>query len=180
MATVLLQHPIVPSLTYARRINGIVTGNAYNVNSIGQVIVDTRDAPQFLSKGYIDVLGGGGSGGATSGVATLDFGVFPGSPSATTTVVAVDASDPSAVLDAWITQVATVDHSADEHAADPPMVAIVADGAGNIIITGQPSGRDMIVQPGVATGHVNTSQAPIGQTQLMPVGKWSVAWAFSP
>lgn len=183
MATVTLQR--IRSNTegggHSQLASGPVTGKQYLIDQLGRVTVDVLDAPFFVVKGWSYYqLGGGGGTAATSGIATLDFGAFPGSPSATTTVVAVDASDPNAILDAWIAQVATVDHSADEHAADPPLVSAVADGAGNIIITGQPSGRDLFVPPGTPPGNLAGSQAPIGQTQLMPVGKWSVAWAFSP
>ena len=179
MATVLLQHPIVPGETYARRINGNVTGNSYNINSIGQVVVDTRDAPQFLTKGYIDILGGGGSGGPTSGVAILNFGAFPGSPQASVTVSATDPSDTAAEIDAWVIPVATVDHSADEHTYDPPRVSGAVVGS-TIVITGFPSGRDEFVPAGTPFGQSSTSQMPIGEIQCMPYGQWSVAWAFSP
>lgn len=177
MATVTVQRPHSLETTSARRIVGRVTSSAYTVNALGQATVDTQDAAHLYTAGWTPAFEG--SGLPSSGVAVIDFGAFPGSPFASTTVVAIDASDPNAILDAWVTQVATVDHSADEHAADPPLVSAVADGAGNIIIIGQPSGRDLFVPPGTPPAGAS-SQAPIGQTQLTPVGKWSVAWAFSP
>lgn len=179
MATVTIQkisHGVEVAL--GKRIVGRVTGNAYTVNALGQATVDTQDAAHMYTAGWVPAFGGVGL--ANSGVTTIDFGAFPGSPSATTTIVAGDAADPNAILDVWVAQVATADHSADEHAADPPLVSAVADGLGNIIIVGQPSGRDLFVQPGTPPGNLAGSQAPIGQTQLCPVGKWSVAWAFSP
>lgn len=161
--------------------SGAVTANSYVIDALGRVTVDVLDAAFLIPHGWSYLVPGSGGGTiATSGVGTIDFGAFPGAPSATATVVAANAADPNAVLDVWIAQVATVDHSADEHAADPPLVSAVSDGAGNIIITGQPSGRDLFVPPGTPPGNLSGSQAPIGQTQLMPVGKWSVAWAFSP
>lgn len=183
MATVTLQRlkGYAGAAGFSEFAGGPVTGNSYVIDALGRVTVDVLDAPFFIVKGWCYYeYGAGGSTSPTSGVAVIDFGAFSGSPSASTTIVAGDANDPNAVLDAWIVQVATVDHSADEHNADPPLVGIVADGNGNIIITGQPSGRDLFVQPGVAPGNIAGSQAPVGQTQLMPVGKWSVAWAFSP
>lgn len=176
MPTIQLQRFRPFQETQSKAVTGPVTGTLYIVDPLGRVSVDTADSPYFIADGYSLAAP---IGAATSGIATLDFGPFPGSPSASVTIPAVDAADPNAVLDAWIVQVATVDHSADEHAVDPPMVSAVADGNGNIIITGGPSGRDLFVPPGTPYGAAS-SQQPIGQIQLMPVGKWSVGWAFSP
>lgn len=181
MATITLIQPLKLSQQGSRRITGQATGNAYVVLPNGVVTVDTRDAPQLQAHGWVDAYPGSGGGSApTSGVATIDFGAFPGTPTATATVVAADAGDPNAVLDAWIVAIATADHTADEHAVDPPLVSAQADGLGNIIITGEPSGRDLFVPPGVGPGQAGLSQMPLGQIQLMPVGKYSVGWAFSP
>jgi hypothetical protein len=176
MATILLQHPPVPGETYARRINGNVTGNGYNVNSIGQVLVDVRDEPQFLTKGYIPV----GSPLGNNGIAQINFGAFPGSPQASTTVSGVDVNDPNSVVSVWVIPIATTDHSADEHIADPPRVNGYADGNGNIIINAYPSGRDLFVPARTPFGQSSTSQQPVGQIQCMPYGQWSVAWTVAP
>ena len=179
MATITLQHPDRVSSVQQRRFFGRVTGNAYSISPIGQATVDTRDSAQLLCEGWIQVLGSGSL--PASGVATLDFGAFPGSASPALVVAAADVADPNAVLDAWIIPVATVDHTADEHAADPPRVIATNTTPGtSITIYGFPSGRDLPVPPGTPFGNTANSQMPVAQQQLMPVGKWSVAWAFSP
>ena len=177
MATITLTHPRRLSGNEARRIVGAVTGNAYFVNSVGNATVDVLDSPPLQANGWIPAFGG--SGLPTSGVATIDFGAFPGNVTAQVTVAAVDASDPNTEIDAWIIPVATADHTADEHIADPPRV-IAAISGGNIVISGFASGRDLPVPPRTPFGNAAGSQMPIAQQQLTPSGKWSVALAFSP
>lgn len=163
-----------------RTIVGPVTGTVYVVGPLGTVTVDTTDQPYLVAQGYTPVLGAGSS--ANSGVATLDFGAFPGSPMASVTVSLQDINDPNAELDVWVIPVATVDHTADEHVADPPRVIATNTNpvtGGSFTIYGLPSGRDLAVPPGTPFGGAS-SQMPIAQQQLMPVGKFSVAWAFSP
>lgn len=163
-----------------RTIVGPFTGTVYVVNSLGQVTVDTADQAYLVAQGYIPALGG--SQGANSGVAVLDFGAFPGSASTSVVVSIEDISDPNAELDVWVIPVATVDHTADEHVADPPRVIAANTNpvtGGSFTISGFPSGRDLAVPPGTPFGGAS-SQMPIASQQLMPVGKWSVAWAFSP
>ena len=181
MATVTLQRMRHGGITQARSLFGSATGALYVSDFVGRVTVDVSDAGSLLAEGYVTYVPGAGGGTTpTSGVAVLDFGSFPGSPSATATVVAGAAADPNAVIDAWVTPQATADHSADEHAGDPPMVVAAVVSGGNIVISGYPSGRDLAVPPGTPFGRATTSQMPIGRQQVMPYGKWSIAWAFSP
>ena len=175
MSTVQLQR-VTPFDGQARAITGKVTGTLYTVNGLGQVTVDTRDEPYLTALGWIAI---GGTGEPTSGVATINFGAFPGSPFATTTMEA-SPSTTSQNVNAWVMPIATADHSADEHVADPPRVSAYADGNGNVIIEGFPSGRDKPVPAGTAFGQTTTSQMPIATQQPMPYGAWSVGWAFVP
>lgn len=181
MATVLLQHLSGFYKDQQRTIYGPVTGNLYNVDQLGRVLVDTLDAPYFIARGVqYAVYGAGGGTTATSGIATLDFGSFPGSVSATVTVAATDPFDPNAEIDAWVIPVATADHTADEHIADPPRVQAAISGS-TIVISGFASGRDLPVPNQTPFGNpALSSQMLIGSRQLTPYGKWSVAWAFSP
>jgi hypothetical protein len=176
MATAMLQRLDPFQETQSKSLTGAVTGNVYIVDQLGRVTVDTRDALALTLQGWLYILSGSTP---TSGVATLDFGAFPGSPMATVTVPSIDSADPNAEIDAWVIPVATTDHSADEHIADPPRV-IAAIVSGNIVISGFPSGRDLPVPPGTPFGNTAGSQMPIASQQCMPYGKWSVAWAFSP
>ena len=181
MATVTLQRikGFAGSAGFAEAASGAVTGNQYVIDALGRVTVDTRDAPFYIVKGWCYWQPGSGGGTSpTSGVATLNFGAFPGTPQASVTVSAIDAADPNAEIDAWVIPVATTDHSADEHTYDPPRVSAAISGS-TIIVTGFPSGRDMSVPPGTPFG-ASPSQQPIGEIQCMPYGQWSVAWAFSP
>ncbi len=112
--------------------------------------------------------------------ATVDFGRFPGSPSARTEIeLPAGDYDPNAILDVWIAPVDTPDHTADEHAADPPQVsAKVIDG--KIVIQAFPSGRDKPIPDGTPFGNTANSQRPIGNQQPMPYGVWTVGWSLGP
>ena len=161
MATETIQHPFRIGSTQARLATGRVTGTTYPINSLGQATVNTQDLPQFLAEGWLPV----GDGGAlNNGNTTINFGVFPGSAFATTTLSGLDINDPNAVIDAWIAPIATADHSREEHIADPPMVSAYADGAGNVIVVAVPA-------------PIRCSPIP---PDPMPYGAWSVGWAVAP
>jgi hypothetical protein len=100
------------------------------------------------------------SGGIGSAI-LVDFGAFPGSSYASTTIPdAVPQGDSNALVQAYVVPIATVDHSADEHVVDGPILSVAEDGAGNLIISAIPNGQ-------------------VFQTDgMMPWGKWSVAWNF--
>jgi hypothetical protein len=172
MATITLQHAKTVSGGQARPIFGKVTGALYQLNSIGQVTVDTLDAPSFLVKGYWPVPG---SSDTVNNQAVINFGVFPGSPNASVTITGVPET--TATLRAFVVPVATADHSVDEHELDPPLLAITSSADGTITINGYPSGRDLFVPAGTEFGQVATSQMPVGKTQCMPYGAWNVGWA---
>lgn len=183
MATVTLQRikGFAGSAGFSEAAAGPVTGKQYVIDALGRVTVDTQDAPFFVVKGWSYYeYGAGGGTVPTSGATLIDFGAFPGSNYASVTMVGGDANDPNAELDAWVFPAITADHTVQEHQVDPPLITAIADGLGNVIISGVPSGRDLTVPPGVPFGNTANSQMPIGSQQLMPVGKWSVAWAFSP
>jgi hypothetical protein len=143
-----------------------VTGNLYVVNALGIAIVSTLDAPGFLAAGWA-AAPWASEGAPVAGVATINFGAFPGSSSATVTFAAPTPADANSQLSAWIIPVATADHSADEHIVDPPRVSAALDGLGNAVITGVSNIPN-------ALDRINPGPDP------MPYGAWSVAWAFSP
>jgi hypothetical protein len=165
---------------HSRSVVGASTGTIYIVDGVGRVTVAAADAGYLIAEGFVVYTPGSGFGSTpSSGVTTISFGAFPGSSSATTTIIAGAAADPNAAIDAWVTPIATADHSAEEHAGDPPLVVAAVVSGGNIVINGYPSGRDLFVP--AQTPFVNTpSQMPIGMQQVMPYGAWSVAWAFAP
>lgn len=63
---------------------------------------------------------------------TLDFGAFPGASDASVTITGLTDIDANSVPEAWIVPIATDDHTADEHLADPPAVyaGLVVAGTG--------------------------------------------------
>lgn len=133
---------------------GPSTGTVYPVNSLGQAIVSGTDAPYLMAIGWRPT-----ELGSTLSPVIIDFGAFPGSLFASTTVPGV-SRDAAAMIGAFVVPIATADHSADEHAVDAPIVSAQADGAGNIVISAYP----------------NTNVVPIDK--MMPWGKWSVAWNY--
>ena len=137
-----------------RTLIGDVTGNLYVINPLGQVIVAAADVGYFLARGWAALEPGSGAN-----VVVVDFGAFPGSNYATTTIPDSAAPDISLPLMALVLDVATVDHSADEHAVDGPVVSAVADGSGNVIINAYPNS--------------NVPKTDV----MMPWGKWTVAWS---
>jgi hypothetical protein len=178
MATVALQKiDANVAMGQQQSIFGPVTGALYIVDPLGRVVVSTLDSPTLVAQGWayaeLEYL----TGAPNNGVATVNFGVFPGSPNTQVTIVAADAYDPAATLLAAITPIATGDHSADEHSADPPMVSAQVV-AGNIVINAAASGRDWPTPAGTPFGGA-ASQQPIGLQQPQPYGAWSVAWSFN-
>jgi len=135
-------------------LTGPSTGNVYTINPLGQVIVAGADAPYLIAQGWRSP----DPGSALTPI-ILDFGAFPGSLNATTTIPDV-SRDAAAMVSAFVVPIATADHSADEHAVDAPIVSAQADGLGNIIISAYP----------------NTNVIPVDS--MMPWGKWSVAWEY--
>lgn len=65
---------------------------------------------------------------AASGVATIDFGSFPGKSDASVDVTGQAAIVSGSLVEAWIRPVDTSDHSADEH-----MLETLKVFAGNIV-----------------------------------------------
>lgn len=55
---------------------------------------------------------------ATTGIATLDFGSFPGSSHAKVDVTGQAGILSGSLVEAWLKPAATADHSADEHLVD--------------------------------------------------------------
>jgi|SRR5882724_12400638 len=178
MATVSLTH-VIRGQFLARRITGAATGNAYVADQLGRVTVDATDAPALIANGsfaYTNPADAGGGGFPSYGIAIVDFGAFPGKPLAEVAVT-VGAVDLNVPVDVDVTAVASVDHTADEHSVDPPMVSAQLSGA-TLTIRANCSGRDLPVPPGIPFGNTANSQRPIARRQLQPYGKWNVAWTL--
>jgi hypothetical protein len=132
------------------------SGTVYVVNSLGQATVSDADAPYLVADGWAPVVPGSGVN-----YATVNFGAFPGSNFASVTIPdAIAGTDTNALIDVRVVPVATVDHTADEHSIDGPIVSAYGDGNGNIIINAYPNNN----VPNVDS--------------MMPWGKWTVAWSY--
>jgi len=83
----------------------------------------------------------------------IDFGAFPGSPDTSLTITGLPGILATSTIDGWIVAKDTVDHSADEHWVDPPLVT-----AGNIV-------------PGVGFTIYATTR-----DNNRAYGLWSVGW----
>lgn len=107
-------------------------------------------------------MGGAGSP-VTTGVATVDFGAFPGGSSATVLVTGQPNILATSSVQAWIARIATTDHSPDEHSQE----------------TIRAFAGDLIPGIGFVISMRNDSQLnePSGiATQIY--GKWSCGWLW--
>lgn len=99
-----------------------------------------------------------------TGVATLDFGAFPGSSDASVAITGQAAILAGSLVEAWVRPVATADHSDTEH-----MVETLKVVAGNIV-------------PGVGFTiygfNTNQINEPNGNGTRLS-GAFTVAWATS-
>lgn len=178
MTSVAIQRPLhaaqgVASISFI----GAVTGNTYIVDGLGRVTVDTQDAPALLAKGYLYADLKDLPSAPTAGSAVVDFGAFPGTPLAEATITASDIFDPTTVLLVSVAYLDSADHSADEHAVDPPLVSGQVSG-NTIVLRATARGTDTPIPALVQFGNAANSQMPLPQPQHMPYGKWNVAWAF--
>jgi hypothetical protein len=155
MAVVTLQERTKPGAgSGLRTVVGAVTGALYILNPLGQVTVAAADQPYLIAQGFVPLVPSSGQN-----VGVVDFGAFPGSNYATATFPSGLPADSTALLQAFVIAADTVDHSADEHVVDGPIVSAVADGLGNVIINAYPNN--------------NVPKVDV----MMPWGKWSVGWA---
>ena len=67
----------------------------------------------------------------SSGAVQIDFGVFPGSDSATVTVTGQTGITSGSIVRVWVAPAVTTDHSVDEHLLTAPDVFVTALNAGS-------------------------------------------------
>ena len=92
---------------------------------------------------------------ATQGTASVNFGAWPGVTDTTLVISGQPGILSTALVEAWLAPRATVDHSADEHVVDGPILL-----AGNI-------------EPG--TGFTVFAQS----RGLALYGLWSINWVYN-
>lgn len=103
---------------------------------------------------------------ASQGTTTIDFGAFPGKSDASVAVTGQAGIVAGSLVEAWIRPVATADHSADEHLANPPRVL-----AGNIV-----AGTGFTIY-----GFAEPKSDSASQFSDCPrvYGLWTVAWVWN-
>lgn len=125
---------------------------------------------------------------AQQGTTEIDFGAFPGASDASVVVTGITGSP--TLAEAWLTPVATVDHTADEHLFETIAVRAGPVSGGQFTIYGW--NTNQINEPlaqnkgpksaGVAGGLGQTQglQVPtIGGLGTRIYGKWTVAWVVN-
>jgi hypothetical protein len=96
------------------------------------------------------------------GTATLDFGAFPGTDTATV-AVADAAIGAAALVEAWVFPAATTDHSADEHVVES--FKVVA--------------RDVVAGVGFSVQGFSTFEGRFAGNAFRVYGKWNIAWVWN-
>lgn len=118
-----------------------------------------------------------------SGVTTIDFGAFPGSPDASVTITGQAGILAGSKVKAWIIATATADHSADEHWLESISVM-----AGNIVaatgFTIYARNTNELVEPPISptrlAGPVRSDRPDNSKGQSMRLyGQYTVAWEWS-
>jgi hypothetical protein len=125
-----------------------------------------------------------------TGVAILDFGVFPGKSDASVAVTGQAAIVAGSLVEAWIRPVATADHTDTEHMVETLKVfaADIVAGTGFTIYGFNDSqlnegleirtgGRSTLLAPS-ASGPVGTDAPRVGGRGTLLYGQWTVAWAW--
>ena len=124
------------------------------------------------------------------GVATLDFGAFPGASDASVVVTGQAGILAGSLVEAWIRPVATADHSADEHMLETLRVfaASIVAGVGFTIFgfntseLNEPVFNQSLMGNGQPlAGDRQTGRAPGDQggrgTRIY--GQWTIAWVWN-
>ena len=125
------------------------------------------------------------------GIATLDFGAFPGQSDASLVVTGQAAIVAGSLVEAWLRPVATADHTEDEHMVETLKVVAAAIVAGtgftiygfNTSQQNEPLEYGMCTTgrtPQVANALRGTPYAPYsGGRGTRIYGLWTVAWAWN-
>ena len=96
------------------------------------------------------------------GSATIDFGAFPGKTDASVAVTGQTSILSGSLVEAWVSPVATSDHSADEHVFESMRVI-----AGNVV-----AGTGFTIYA-VKLGDL------LGTDQNFLYGQWTVNWCWN-
>ena len=149
-----LYDPVTPTNFMTFDVAAIADSGAYDTLTVAPVAGGGSFSNSLLVRSEFTPKGDNGY----TGTALLDFGAFPGASDAALAVTGQGAIAASSIVQCWITPVATADHSADEHLANPPRVQ-----AGNIAA-------------GTGFTIYGFNDDRIGDTRVY--GAWSVNWRW--
>lgn len=115
-------------------------------------------------------------GGGNAGLATLDFGSFPGKSDASINVTGQAAITTGSIVQAWLNPTTTPDHTPDEHLTESLAIFV-----GNIVAA---TGFTIY---GINNNYLFENQeyltfeqaASRGGLGTLIYGKWSVGWRWS-
>lgn len=110
--------------------------------------------PLDLTVAQVQAMLGNGVVGQT----LIDFGAFPGGSDTSIAVTGQAAIVSGSKVDAWITPIATVDHTVDDHIAEPPRIY-----AGNIV---------------AGVGFTIYAVCDNRFSDVLSFGKWTVNWSW--
>lgn len=123
------------------------------------------------------------------GVATLDFGAFPGASDAFVDVTGQTGYTSSNLVEAWLNPIDTADHLADEHIVETIKVVAKYLSAGSFRIYGVNTNQlnePLVPYKGLTSGLAGSAtQAPGAQEPTRGgigtriYGVWSVAWVWN-
>lgn len=143
----------------------------------------------------ITIAASGGGGSANVGTKAIDFGAFPGSSHASVTITGQAGILSSSVVQAWISPIATADHTADEAMLETIKVCVsdIVAGTGFTIhafnssqlnepLTEYGQGRNHLSKGTAAanTGFgANTLKASVGGKGTRIYGEFNVNWQWA-
>ena len=124
----------------------------------------------------------------TQGTTTINFGVFPGSSDTSVAVTGQATILSGSLVEAWLSPVATADHTADEH-----LVETIRVMAGNVVagtgFTIYAVNTSQLNEPLTSAGAGNfrsaattvygASAPSVGGIGTRIYGQWSVAWVWN-
>lgn len=131
-------------------------------------------------------IGGGGSGSA--GVASVNFGAFPGGSDAQVTITGQAGIGSGSVVQAWLVAQATADHTADEHRIETLSVSCgnIVAGVGFDIYAQNTSQLNEPLTPAAVARFRQTSASiygnagnSVGGCGTRIYGTWTVHWRWS-
>lgn len=110
-----------------------------------------------------------------TGSDTVDFGAFPGSTHATKVVTGQAGILSGSKVEAWINNIASADHSADEHMIEPIKVGIttIVAGTGFTVEAHYVGSHDQDNWPGLRDPNNSNANAP------RAYGVYNIFWAWS-